>query len=174
MDSSDPVSRTGYVSQLRVHPESRPRYFQISVYEDVEDLRRAARRFSRKRREDMDFAEAGGVFHPATTCWGETTDNSWAVRWDPYAGHLRLHNGQTNPETIAHEAIHVACAMWRYETNLRVPDTGAIAILGEDADITMGVVNLGENNHDLVEERFAYLVGNIVDGICIILEEMRR
>jgi len=120
------------------------RYVRVYLYDTVEELRDAARRFHYFA-PDSDTDKATGLFTPAYQHFKYAKDGSEIDLTDKhYAGMMRLCVPHLTYEVVAHECVHAACAIYRM-------------------DITKSVVL--HTHCNLREEQFAYLAGQLTDEI---------
>lgn len=120
------------------------RYIRIFLYDDVEDLRKAA------SRHYYNFADnrpdrAVGMFSPAPQrLFIDRNDNEIDKTDKHWAGVMRLCTEYLTYEVVTHECVHAAAAIFRM-------DIKKLIVLGYGAYER--------------EEQFAYLVGNLCDDV---------
>lgn len=129
------------------HPYCCPAWIWVAVYDDVEHLRKDARR----HRARQDFSQAGAVFQSPRYRFSRDGETQ-VLSLDPvldsngraYGGVMRILR-EDGAGVIAHESTHAAASIYQRRINY-------------DA------LTLGDDN--AMEEEFAYLVGEFVRGIC--------
>jgi hypothetical protein len=124
------------------------RWIRIVVHEDNRTFQAAAAKYS----PNADWDGTAGAFHP--TAHRERWDKhskEWVPTGDPYfAGVMRLSREQFTNETIVHECLHAAIAIYRSNVKAKV--------------------NLGDEVGDN-EEHLCYILGDLTEAVFAALKE---
>ena len=123
-------------------------WFWLLVYPGVDEMRRAATRYS----GGVSFDGALGCFHPAPERYEYGEDGDALPRGSrSFSGVMRLVSGRCQTDVVAHEATHAAAAIYRRNVEAEVN-------LGDDCDER--------------EERLAYVVGDLVGALSTAMHEI--
>jgi len=124
--------------------EGPKRYIRVYIYDTLDEFRLNYSPWWRDRDNRNDMLGAVGCFEPAPDKerhingqWIKTHDRHWA-------GVMRLTKGWIDVQSVTHECVHAAAAIWRR-------DVAPKLYLGEDC---------GPN-----EEMLAYMVGDLSYGL---------
>lgn len=120
--------------QISTRNSGRYRTIQVCVYESVKEMREAGAEYNSSSVEEM-----GKVWGLCQAYYKERLDGKHWVK-SPEAGYIRLVKDACRTGIIAHEATHMAVAIYQQDIQRTIPDMDR-------------------------EERLAYLVGDITSEI---------
>ena len=131
------VNRTFRVSTRK---SGQRRFVTVTVYDEIDDLRRAAKRHSRRTGtyRDGEFEQALGVTHSFQSVLID--GDGLELRQGPTAAHIRLWRGRLGTSVVTHEVCHAVSGIYQ-----------------QDCLEELGSVHENMDN----EEVFCYLLGDL-------------
>ncbi|MBK6556279.1 MAG: hypothetical protein IPG16_03335 [Comamonadaceae bacterium] len=146
----------------RDDPQCRGRYFLVVFHPDPDDMRRAAYRHDKssayRTHRPGSVDDALGLWQPASArARYDRKQRMWVDTTPPFAGVMRFARGHLTPDVIAHESTHAALHITRLHDWSKDGHDGR-ADFGDDCD--------------LAEEAFAYLLGDIVQSVTALVEQL--
>jgi len=127
------------------HPWALRGWIWVTVHDTVDELRAAG-----EARSGEDQSAAAAMFQPEPIREHCAPDGTWTTLNSRYGGVMRL-TRDVDGNTLAHECVHAAAALWRRQRS--------------------HVVDLEDDCGD-PEETFAYVVGDLTGVIAYRLTEL--